>query len=71
MVAPIPRMVMALRNGRTNALDADTGAADTGAAEMTTLRIGKLIYCDTNIRHDLVCYDKPAQHFVWRFWWSD
>ena len=65
MVAPIPRMVMALRNGRTNALD-----ASTGAAEMTTLRIGKLIYCSTKIRHDLVIFDEPARHLAWRFWWS-
>ena len=65
MVAPIPRMVMALRNGRTNALD-----ASTGAAEMTTLRIGKLIYCSTKIRHDLAIFDEPARHLAWRFWWS-
>ena len=37
---------------------------------MTTLRIGKLIYCSTKIRHDLVIYDEPARHIVWRFWWS-
>ena len=37
---------------------------------MHTLKLGKLIYCDTKVRHDLVCYDKPARHIVWRFWWS-
>ena len=49
-------MVMALRNGRTNALD-----ADTGAAEMTTLRIGKLIYCNTKIRHDMAICAKEKR----------
>ena len=41
-----------------------------GARKMTTYRIGKLIYCSTKIRHDLVIYDEPARHIVWRFWWS-
>jgi len=54
----------------SSASDADTGAADTGAAEMTTLRIGKLIYCSTKIRHDLAIFDEPARHLAWRFWWS-
>ena len=37
---------------------------------MTMLRIGKLVYCNTRVRHDLVIYDEPARHIVWRFWWS-
>lgn len=38
---------------------------------MKTYRIGKLIYCNTRIRHDLAIFDDPARHIVWRFWWSD
>ena len=40
-------------------------------ATVTTLKLGKLIYCDTKVRSDLACYGKPARHIVWRFWWSD
>ena len=38
---------------------------------MHTLKLGKLIYCSTKIRHDLAIFDEPARHICWRFWWSD
>lgn len=43
---------------------------ETGAAEVKIQRIGKLIYCNTRIRHDLAIFDEPARHICWRFWWS-
>jgi hypothetical protein len=38
---------------------------------MKTFKLGKLIYCNTRVRHDLAIFDEPARHIVWRFWWSD
>ena len=37
---------------------------------MSYLTIGRLVYSNISIRHDVMFYAKPAKHLFWRFWWS-